>query len=75
MRRPRSVDLTDGDYSFLKPYYDRVLDLQNAGAQVDYGTVTTNKLTYQAEFGKQQAAMMPMGIVVRRDPARAAEVR
>lgn len=55
------VDLTDGDYSFLKPYYDRVLGLQSAGAQVDYGTVTTNKLTYQAEFGKQQTAMMLMG--------------
>jgi len=55
------VDLTKGDYTFLKPYYDRVLDLQKSGAQVDYGTVTTNKLTYQAEFGKQQAAMMPMG--------------
>ena len=55
------VDLTDGDYSYLKPYYDRVLDLQKSGAQVDYGTVTTNKLTYQAQFGKQQAAMMLMG--------------
>jgi multiple sugar transport system substrate-binding protein len=38
-----------------------VLKLQADGAQENYGTVTTNKLTYQASFGKQQAAMMPMG--------------
>ncbi|HZP52569.1 ABC transporter substrate-binding protein [Actinocrinis sp.] len=53
--------LTSGDFSYLKPYYDRALALQSAGAQPTFGTVSTNKLTYQAEFGKQQAAMMLMG--------------
>ncbi|MBX6356283.1 MAG: sugar ABC transporter substrate-binding protein [Micromonosporaceae bacterium] len=53
--------LTSGDFSYLKPYYERSLDLQNAGAQPSLGTATTNKLTYQAQFGKQQAAMLPMG--------------
>ncbi|MEV7757242.1 extracellular solute-binding protein [Microbacterium sp. NPDC089180] len=55
------VDILSGDYGYLKPYYERSLGLQSAGAQVEYNTVTANKLTYQAEFGKQQAAMMPMG--------------
>ncbi|MCJ1697531.1 extracellular solute-binding protein [Rathayibacter caricis] len=55
------VDILGGDYSYLEPYYERVLALQDAGAQVDYNTVVANKLTYQAEFGKQNAAMMPMG--------------
>jgi len=55
------VNILDGDYGYLKPYYERSLALQSAGAQVEYNTVTANKLTYQAEFGKQQAAMMPMG--------------
>ncbi|WP_027345560.1 ABC transporter substrate-binding protein [Hamadaea tsunoensis] len=55
------ASLQSGDFSYLKPYYQRALDLQTAGAQPSYGTATTNKLTYQAEFGKQQAAMMPMG--------------
>jgi len=50
-----------GDYSYLLPYYQNVLDLQNSGAQVSFGDVTTNKLTYQAQFGKQSAAMMLMG--------------
>ncbi|MGV8978376.1 MAG: extracellular solute-binding protein [Cellulomonas sp.] len=50
-----------GKYDYMKPYYQRALDLQSSKAQPDYGTVTTNKLTYQGEFGKQQVAMMPMG--------------
>ncbi|WP_069386731.1 ABC transporter substrate-binding protein [Cellulosimicrobium cellulans] len=53
--------LDSGDYSFLEPFYERALDLQSSGAQPSYGTVTTNSLTYQAQFGTQQAAMMPMG--------------
>jgi len=53
--------LTSGDFGYLKPYYDRALALQSAGAQPNFATVSTNKLTYQAQFGKQQAAMMLMG--------------
>ncbi|MEU4428583.1 extracellular solute-binding protein [Actinoplanes sp. NPDC024001] len=55
------ADLQSGDFGYLKPYYERSLDLQNAGAQVKFGDATTNSLTYQAQFGKQQAAMMVMG--------------
>lgn len=56
-----NAKLDSGDFSYLKPYYDWVLDLQKAGAQPSFGTATTNKLTYQAQFGKQSAAMMLMG--------------
>jgi multiple sugar transport system substrate-binding protein len=55
------ASLTGGDFGYLKPYYNQALALQSAGAQPSYGTVSTNKLTYQAQFGKQQAAMMLMG--------------
>jgi multiple sugar transport system substrate-binding protein len=55
------ADLQSGDFGFLKPYYTRALELQNSGAQVKFGDATTNNLTYQAQFGKQQAAMMVMG--------------
>jgi multiple sugar transport system substrate-binding protein len=55
------ADLLSGDFSYLKPYYQRSLDLQTAGAQPNFGTATTNKLTYQAQFGKQQSAMLLMG--------------
>ncbi|GAA2180468.1 extracellular solute-binding protein [Brooklawnia cerclae] len=55
------ADLLSGDFSYLTPYYERSLALADAGAMPDYGTVTTNKLTYQAQFGKQKAALLPMG--------------
>ena len=56
-----NANLLSGDFTYLKPYYQRSLDLQAAGAQPTYGTANTNKLTYQAQFGKQQSAMLPMG--------------
>jgi len=50
-----------GDYTYMTDYYNRALDLQTSGAQVTLGDIQTNKLTYQAQFGKQKAAMMLMG--------------
>ncbi|HEX5859335.1 MAG TPA: extracellular solute-binding protein [Microbacterium sp.] len=55
------ADILSGDYEYLEPYYDRVLALQGEGAQVDFNTSSANQLTYQGEFGKQNAAMLPMG--------------
>lgn len=55
------ADLSSGDYDWLAPYYERVVDIQAAGGQVDHGTSQTLNLAYQAQFGKQQAAMLPMG--------------
>lgn len=55
------ADLLSGDYDYFAPYYERVLALQEAGAQEAYNTVTANQLTYQGEFGTQKAAMLPMG--------------
>lgn len=55
------ADILAGDYGYMKPYYERVLALQDGGAQESFNTVTANQLTYQGEFGKQKAAMLPMG--------------
>src|SRR5690606_25056401 len=55
------VSVLDGDFGHMKPYYDRVLKLQDDGAIVDFNTSSANQLTYQGEFGKQKAAMLPMG--------------
>ena len=55
------ADILKGDYSYLKEPYERALSLQKDGLQVPFNTVTGNQLTYQAEFGKQQAATMLMG--------------
>lgn len=61
LAQTEGADMTSGDFGYLEPYYDRALDLQESKAQVDFGTATTNELQYQAEFGTQKAAMMPMG--------------
>ena len=61
LAQSKGADLASGKFEYLKPYYNRVLGLQDAGAQASFGTVTTAKLTYQGQFGKQAAAMMPMG--------------
>jgi multiple sugar transport system substrate-binding protein len=61
LAQTQGAGIESGDFSYLKPYYTRVVDLQNAGAQVKFGDATTNNLTYQAQFGKQQAAMELMG--------------
>ncbi len=49
------------EWDYMVPFYERALELQDAGAQESYGTVTTNSLTYQGQFGTQKVAMMPMG--------------
>lgn len=61
LAQTEGADLTSGDFSYLEPFYDRAVAMQDDGSQVDFGTVSTNQLTYQAQFGTQQAAMMPMG--------------
>ncbi|HEY0187602.1 MAG TPA: extracellular solute-binding protein [Cellulomonas sp.] len=55
------ADAASDDLSYMASYYERVLELQDSGATPTFGTITTNKLTYQAQFGTQKAAMMPMG--------------
>lgn len=54
-------DILEGDYGYMAPFYENVLALQDAGDQVDFNTAKANQLTYQGEFGKQNAAMLPMG--------------
>jgi multiple sugar transport system substrate-binding protein len=61
LAQTQGADLLSGDYGYLKPYYERAIALQATGAQQTYGTVTTGSLTYQAEFGTQKSAMLPMG--------------
>lgn len=55
------ADVLSGEYDHLKPYYERALQMQADGAMEAYGTVTTNSLSYQSQFGTQKAAMLPMG--------------
>ena len=54
-------DFFKGDYSYLKPYYERALKWQEEGLTIDWNTSNSTKVQYQAQFGTQKAAMLPMG--------------
>lgn len=49
------------DYSFLKPYYERALKLQDDGAIPSYATLKTTKTHYSGPFFNGTVAMLPMG--------------
>jgi multiple sugar transport system substrate-binding protein len=54
-------DQLSGDYRFFADQYELALDLQNAGAALDWGTAKTQKVNYRSMFETGQTAMMPMG--------------
>lgn len=49
------------DYSFMKPYYEMVLRMQDEGTVMDYSTLKTGNIHYSSVFMEGQTAMMPMG--------------
>ena len=53
--------LIDGSYDFLKPYYERVLALQNDGVIQSYAALKTSNTHYSGPFYNGQIATLPMG--------------
>lgn len=53
--------IVDGNYDFLKPYYEMVLNEQKDGICQDYAALKTASLHYSAAFYQNQVAMMNMG--------------
>ena len=51
----------DGNYDFLKPYYEQVLSEQADGVIPNYGEQKTSGLHYSGAFAQGNVAMMPMG--------------
>lgn len=49
------------DYSFLKPYYEQALRMQNDGIIQSYANLKTGSIHYISVFEQQQCAMLPMG--------------
>lgn len=50
------------DYSFMKPYYERVLKMQNVDkSAMDYATLKTSNVHYSGPYLNGQAGMLPMG--------------
>ncbi len=53
--------LIDGTYDFLKPYYERVLALQNDGVIQSYASLKTSNTHYSGPFYNATIATLPMG--------------
>ncbi len=53
--------IVDGEYEFLKPYYEMILLQQEDGITQDYATLKTSSTHYSGVFYKSQVAMMNMG--------------
>lgn len=53
--------IIDGNYDFLKPYYEMVLNEQKDGVSQDYATLKTSSLHYSGAFAQGNVAMMNMG--------------
>jgi multiple sugar transport system substrate-binding protein len=53
--------VVDGTYDFLKPYYERVLKLQDDGAVMSYAQLKTSNTHDSGPFYNAQIASMPMG--------------
>lgn len=53
--------LISSDYSFLKPYYEQALRMQNEGVVQSYANLKTSSIHYISAFEQKQCAMLPMG--------------
>jgi multiple sugar transport system substrate-binding protein len=53
--------LVSKDYSFLKPWYERALALQEEGVVRSYASLKTSQTHYSAPWFSSQIAMLPMG--------------
>ena len=53
--------LMNEDYSFLKPYYEQALRMQDEGVVQSYANLKTGSIHYISVFEQQQCAMVPMG--------------
>lgn len=61
LAQTEGADPFSGNLDYLKPYYETALKLQKDGSQESFSTAQAQNLTYQAQFGTEKAAMMPMG--------------
>lgn len=56
-----SKNVMDGDYGYMKPYYEMVLKQQSGKECMDYSTLKTSGLHYLGAFGQGNVATMLMG--------------
>jgi multiple sugar transport system substrate-binding protein len=53
--------IVDTNYSFMKPYYEMAVRMQDAGSIMDFGTLKAGNINYTNAFLRGNIAMVPMG--------------
>lgn len=53
--------VVDGEYSWMKPYYERAVGLQKAGTVQSYAALKSSNTHYSAPFYNASIATLPMG--------------
>lgn len=53
--------IISSDYSFMKPMYNMIMDLQDTNTIMDYASLKVGNLHYTGLFYNEQIAMLPMG--------------
>jgi multiple sugar transport system substrate-binding protein len=53
--------VVDGEYEWMKPYYERAIGLQKAGVVQSYAALKTSNTHYSAPFYNASIATLPMG--------------
>ncbi len=51
----------DGNYDFMKPYYEVIMKMQQDGVCQDYATLKTSQMHYSGPFYNENVAMLNMG--------------
>lgn len=54
-------DIFSGYYDYMSELYERRIAREDAGYEMNFAESSANSPSYQGEFGKQNAAMLPMG--------------
>jgi multiple sugar transport system substrate-binding protein len=53
--------IVDRDYSFMKPYYEMAVRMQDKGFIMDFGSLKAANINYSNAFLRGNVAMIPMG--------------
>lgn len=53
--------VVDGEYDWMKPFYERAIGLQKAGVVQNYAALKTSNTHYSAPFYNTSIATLPMG--------------
>ena len=61
LAQTEGADYYSGDYSFMKPFYETFLKLQDEQLTINFNQAFASQVSYQNQFGTEKCAMYPIG--------------